>query len=287
MRKMTKCVAVVGYASLDYPVLVGSRIDNNRTTRIVARDPAAWPRIGGSPAYACAAMEKAGVRAVPVTWTGTDREGDHFVDLMAGAGLSTEGIARIDSGRSAISLLINQPDGSTACVFDPGFAGHEYLTQRQKELIADARCLCLTVAPEHVTAQAMSLCTQETMLFWIAKNDPAAFPDVLAGLLRHRATVIFCNRSERADMKLAEATEAIVVETRGADGVAVLKNGRCQTITAQSVGSADPTGAGDTFAGGFIASFIDNNDPIAAARHGMEAARELLIARARHSEVKP
>jgi ribokinase len=52
----------------------------------------------------------------------------------------------------------------------------------------------------------------------------------------------------------------------------------------ERIAVADPTGAGDTFLGGLIASLIQKpDDPVAAIRAGETAARMMLVKRASQS----
>ena len=66
----------------------------------------------------------------------------------------------------------------------------------------------------------------------------------------------------------------IVVVKRGAGGQAVLdvRSGRKWEIPAYPARPADPTGAGDAFAGGFLAGFKRTYDPLQAALHANVAA---------------
>jgi sugar/nucleoside kinase (ribokinase family) len=66
----------------------------------------------------------------------------------------------------------------------------------------------------------------------------------------------------------------IVVVKRGAGGQAVLdvKGGHKWEIPAYPARPADPTGAGDAFAGGFLAGFKRTYDPLQAALHANVAA---------------
>ena len=52
-------------------------------------------------------------------------------------------------------------------------------------------------------------------------------------------------------------------------------------IPATAIAVADTTGAGDTFAGGFIAAEMAGADPAEAARAGITAAARLLTERSR------
>jgi ribokinase len=66
----------------------------------------------------------------------------------------------------------------------------------------------------------------------------------------------------------------IVVARRGASGQAILdvRGGHRWEIPAYASRVADPTGAGDAFAGGFLAGYKRTYDPLQAALHGNVSA---------------
>ena len=72
----------------------------------------------------------------------------------------------------------------------------------------------------------------------------------------------------------------LILETRGAEGVALTRDGRVDVFPVDPVAAEDATGAGDTFLGGFLASLIGGNEALATAvAAGAQAARQLLVAR--------
>jgi len=63
------------------------------------------------------------------------------------------------------------------------------------------------------------------------------------------------------------ATEAsLLVETRGAEGAVVFRNGVGTHVPAFWADEKDPTGAGDVFAAAFMIRFSETRDPLDAAR---------------------
>lgn len=107
------------------------------------------------------------------------------------------------------------------------------------------------------------------------------FAEVIAG-----ADVLFISLAEGSALTGAHEPEQIarvldfgaVVLTLGGDGVLV--NGVRVPATPANV--VDPTGAGDSFCAGFLASWIEHPDAVAAARYGADlAARAVGILGAR------
>lgn len=273
-------LVITGYASLDYSIAVSGKIRRDRTTRISSRDPQAWPRLGGSPAYVGAAALAGGMDAFPLCWVGDDTEGYTFKQKTTALGLSTDGIAAMKGERSPVCILVHENTGGTACLFDPGMPTREALSETQRSLLRAAEHICVTVGPAHLVNEILDLCPADAKLYWIAKNDPAAFPANACHAIGARASVVFFNAAERSLIGRTVSAQTIVVETRGAEGVSVTYGGRTIAVRADAVEATDPTGAGDTFAGAFIASLVRSGDPVSAARSGMEAARGLLADRA-------
>ncbi len=271
-------LAVSGYSSMDYAIGLDGQIEGEHTTLISYRDTTAWPRLGGCPSYVCVAAAGLGQKAQPISWIGRDDNAEKLlVDLQA-ANVSTDGIARID-GPSPMAVLAYQADGSCACLFDPAFAGREDLTETQRGIIAAASHICITAGPPHLISDILAARDPDTRLYWICKNDAHCFTDEIRVVLSVEADVIFCNRSER-DLIMGHRADAIVVETRGTDGISISVGAQAAHLEIDPVAVRDTTGAGDTFAGGFIASEMRTEiSPRAAADNGLRAARNMLSER--------
>ncbi len=273
-------LVVTGYASLDYPVSLAGTVQPNQTTHIAHRDPSAWPRVGGSPYYVGAAASRAGMDVAPISWTGDDAPAEVFMDACKQAGLSTGGIQSLTGRRSPVCLLLHQSDESTACLFDPAFPGEEKLTNQQITLLENCAHACITVGPGHLIDPILKCVPQSAQIYWVAKNDRAAFPDEALPSLSERSSVIFCNRSERDWVGRNAIGSPIIVETLGAEGCRITQNGHEQFVPTKPMKVRDPTGAGDTFVGGFVHAFSKKTDPVEAAKAGTELAHDMLERRA-------
>jgi len=77
---------------------------------------------------------------------------------------------------------------------------------------------------------------------------------------------------------LAGRTKGAVAVKLGPRGVLVWDRaaGSAVEVTAQSVPTVDPTGAGDAFSGGFLAGLVESGDPVAAARFGAISAAQVV-----------
>ena len=68
------------------------------------------------------------------------------------------------------------------------------------------------------------------------------------------------------------------------EGAQITVGGKTTSVPTEKIAVADPTGAGDTFLGGLIASLVQKpDDPVAAIHAGETAARTMLSERALQS----
>ena len=181
--------------------------------------------------------------------------------------------------------MIYQQDGSCGCLFDPGMLGSETLSERQATLIGGADLLCVTVGPPGIAREALALIGSECKVAWVMKNDPLSYPKDLRVALAARADYIFCNRQERAwvDEGLEAARshrDPMIVVTSGGEAVAAQHNGTSVRVDVEPLAFDDPSGAGDTLAGGCLAAMIAGEQDLRSiVASGINAAASLLRGR--------
>jgi sugar/nucleoside kinase (ribokinase family) len=78
---------------------------------------------------------------------------------------------------------------------------------------------------------------------------------------------------------LGEVDVPDVVVTLGSRGSILHAGGRTHRIEIEAVPTADPTGAGDAFAVGYLAARSEGAEPLAAARRASDLVAELLARR--------
>jgi len=286
-------VAITGYASLDYVVRLDRTPGADTTATILSR-PLEWPRLGGSPAYVAGTLVAAGVGdATPISWVGDDADGRRYREALAHRRVGVDGVA-IRPGRTPVCVLAYQPDGGCHCFYHPGLAEPPTLDAGQLELVADARWVCLTVGPAAATRQALAATRPDARLVWAVKADPRAVPADLAAAIAARADIVAASRAESAFAAAALSAAGpsrrprLIVETRGADGVALTRDGLVSVFPVEPISVQDTTGAGDTFLGGFLAALIGGNERFEeAVASGARAAREMLAAREMAGEDGP
>ncbi|MBL0373853.1 carbohydrate kinase family protein [Rhizobium sp. KVB221] len=279
-------IAISGYASLDHVIVLDGDVRPGRTTTILSRPESAWPRLGGGPAYVAQAIAKDYQGPVhPVSWIGTDAPGEVYLGQLADIGISRDGMAKVEGARTPISVLAYEPTGDCACLYHPGLPDGIGLTEQQKTLVASAEWVCIAIGPKIVTDQILDMIRPDQKLAWIVKDDPRAITPEQTARLVSRADLIFCNGRERSFLESARTTSharegQTIVETQGRRGAVFLCNGQSTFVAAEPVDVTDPTGAGDTFAGGVIAAIMKGETELEAiGRAGNAAARALLLNR--------
>jgi ribokinase len=284
---VTGGIAIIGYASLDHVAMLDSVPRPGRTSTILARPERAWPRLGGSPAYVAAALAAAGLGDVhPVSWIGDDEAGDAYLRQLRDVGIRVDAMARVPGARTPIAILAYDPGGGCACLFDPGMSTDLTLTPAQHDVIASADWLCVTIGPTRATSAAFDALRPDARLAWVVKDDPRALPPDLAARLAARADLICHSRAERGFVEAALAAapgarpDRILIETLGGEGAVATCGGRSLRVPTSAFDTSDPTGAGDTFAGGVIAALAQGEADIGSAvKAGHRAAAALLRGR--------
>lgn len=280
-------IAITGYASLDHVAMLDGVPRAGRTTRIIDRPANAWPRLGGSPAYVASALVEGGiVDAYPVSWIGEDDAGHAYRAQLHDKHVPVDGLVVVEGARTPVAILAYEPDGGCLCLYHPGMPQGLRLADQQKRLISRADWLCVTVGPPEATRDALDSMGDATRLAWVVKDDPRALPHELAMQLAARADLICFSRAESAFLgAVLAALDAfrpgrMLIETRGSTGASVTRDGETHFVATDAMDIADPTGAGDTFAGGVLAALAKGEtNPVSVVEAGHRAARALLANR--------
>jgi|TARA_B100000809_G_scaffold249955_1_gene281852 ribokinase len=281
---MTELV-VTGYASMDYVVALNGFVQVDKTTLVSHRDSTAWPRLGGCVSYVSVAAALAGHRVTPISWVGSDRDADAFRDGLNKLNISTAGIHRQSDSASPVAMLIYQADGSCSCLFDRAFSGTEILAPTQLDAIGRADHLCLTAGPGHLMDPILNARKPSAKLYWVLKNDVSCFTPQICERLSSEADVIFGNRAESHMIDGLTSQSTTIVTTNGTAGVDIYTGGLHIETKVNYVETNDPTGAGDTFAGGYIGALIGGGTTQKqAAIIAANSVSQLLMSRANSNE---
>ncbi|GEM_PF-1121753 len=279
-----KKVVVSGFATLDYVVQSSEPFNGTGTVLSELGVANAWPRAGGAALYASRRIAAAGHRSFALTWIGDDGDGGHYLRACQRDQICREAIQQNRGFKTPKCILIYRPDGDYGCLLDVGIGGTEKLSKEQIEVVSNADHLCITAGPAHASIEALKACPPDASVSWITKLDRNSFPPELCRLLAERASIIFCNASERRFLEESMITDCTkkltVIETRGSDGVAIDSPEGNRLLPTMPVDVSDATGAGDTLAGEVLAQYLTGKVTIdEAVEKGMAAARDLLRSR--------
>jgi sugar/nucleoside kinase (ribokinase family) len=279
-------VAVIGYASADRAVAVDALPAADTTAVVRRRLGSRWPRLGGCGPQIALGLARAGVTTSCLTWLADDAVGAELHAQLREAGADTRGVT-VSGTRTAESFLVYDPAGHGLCFFDPGDANLDGLGSVQREIVAHADVLCLTVASAPATRDALAAASRAARVVWSVKADPDAYPPDLVGELLTRAEVVWHSAEEAAFLAEAEAaagvaprSDALVIETQGAEGVRWRRDQQHGHQRVPPLSVSDTTGAGDAFVAGSLARLlVEPMDHTGAVRAGVAASRALLEAR--------
>jgi sugar/nucleoside kinase (ribokinase family) len=107
-----------------------------------------------------------------------------------------------------------------------------------------------------------------------AAYDPAVLRHVSILKLAEEEARVLVGELDAAALGSLEVDEVVV--TLGSRGSLVLAGGTLEHVEADAVAGADPTGAGDAFAAGYLVARSRGREPLAAAREATELVARLL-----------
>lgn len=284
-------VAVLGYASADRAVAVPALPASESTAIVRRRLSRPWPRLGGCGPQIARRLALEGVAAACVSWVAADEPGGRLRADLREAGVDIGGVA-LAGTRTAESFIAYADDGGSVCFFDPGDGRPTGLDAAQRDAVAAAATVCLTVAPREATRDALACVAPGARVVWSVKADADAYPPELVAALLARADVVALSRGEVAFLErqapgLQPAPHTLVIETRGTAGVRFTHRGEDAVAPVDAVPAADTTGAGDALVAGVVAHLIRRpEDTAGAVRAGVRSSRALLAGRV-EEEVAP
>lgn len=286
-------VAVIGYASLDHAMAVGSFLGTSGTTLVRRRLSEPWPDHGGF-AHVTRELTRRGLAAEAISWLGPDAAGRGYLDRLRQERVGTDGVV-VAGTRTPSTYLLYPQDGGTICVYDPGDCTQPTLSDGQRAVLGRCDWLVVTVGPREATRLALDALPAAARLAWTVKPDPDAFPPELVLRLLARASVVTFGAGEAEFLSAATGGapphgcrgDALVVQTGGARQVRFWSGGAKGERSVPEIPGVDTTGAGDTFVAGLVAALADGAGPAEAVDTAAGAATELLLRRLDHPRAEP
>ncbi|WP_419896962.1 sugar kinase [Roseomonas sp. USHLN139] len=250
---------------------------------------------GGDTSNAAIAAARAGAKAGYITALGQDAPGDSFMKLWADEGVDASTVRRRADAPTGIYFVTHGPDGHAFTFYRVGSAASRMTPDDMPaEAIRQARILHVSGISQAISTSASDACFRAIEIAreaGVTVSYDTNLRRSLWPLPRARATIHAALRM--ADIALPSYDDATaltglddpdaiadfylemapqVILKLGKDGVMVADRNSRTTLPGRIVKAIDATGAGDTFAGNFLARTIAGDTPIEAARYANAAA---------------
>ena len=249
---------------------------------------------GGSAANTMIALARCGGRGHFAFRVGDDQWGDFYCRDLSEAGVESGATAR-GRGKTGQCMVFVTPDADRTMNTFLGASAGIGPRQVEREVLRGSRFVylegyLLTSQPGMEACHlAQGWARSEGVGVSLTLSDPAivqAFGERFNQLVDNCVDLLFCNveealvftgapELEKAVSELAHRVPIAVV-TRGADGVVICAGTTQVQVDAVPVHAVDTTGAGDSFAGGFLFGICRDFGIADAARLGCIAAAEVV-----------
>jgi 2-dehydro-3-deoxygluconokinase len=251
---------------------------------------------GGDTSNVAIAAARQGASAGYVTAIGRDPFGDALMALWAAEGVDASAVIRRKDAPTGLYFVTHSERGHEFTFYRAGSAASrltaaevpEGYIARAKIFEASAISQAISGSANEAVLHAMALAkkhgvaiaydTNLRLRLWPLERARPAIEEAC-----RRADTVFTSDEEAAVLwghkepeRVADALlglgPAIVVVKRGGKGALVATREQREHIAGHAVEAVDATGAGDTFAGAFLARRLAGDDVFAAARYANGAA---------------
>jgi ribokinase len=238
---------------------------------------------GGKGANQAVAAARLGYPVQMVGAVGEDVFGKALLDNLAGAGVGTAAVKRVD-GPSGVATILVAENGENSIVVVPGANGkvEPSFIDSQADLIRSAgMVLCQLELPMETLSRVVELCADACVMLML---DPAPAA-TLSGEVWRKTAWFTPNETEAAfylgeALKPEDAAKQLigrglrcVALKRGGEGAYLaVAGGKAALAPAFTVQAVDTVGAGDCFNGAFAVALLEGKDPWTAARFASAAA---------------
>lgn len=233
---------------------------------IAARDHARG--LGGKGANQSVAAARAGARVRHIGAMGTGD--DWVIDALREAGVDTAHVARLEGQATGHALILLDAGGENSIVIHPG--ANRVLRPEPVEMAAGETLMIQNETNLQAETAEAARAQGVRVIYSAAPFDVEA----IRAILPH--TDILAMNEHEAAQTFAALGEALPVAglliTRGAAGAEYrdLRSGQVHHVAAPKVSPVDTTGAGDCFAGWFVAGLDAGLDVPQALRRAAAAA---------------
>ncbi|MFK5980700.1 MAG: sugar kinase [Rhizobiaceae bacterium] len=251
---------------------------------------------GGDTSNAAIAAARQGAKVGYITALGKDEFGDALIELWHKENIDTATIVRSETSASGVYFVRPHASGRQFSYLRANSAASQFSSKDlNPDYIASARILhisAITQAISHSMRDAASaainlarkskvLVSYDTNLrlkLWPLEEAKSAIFKAMAS-----TDIVFPSDDEAELLTGLKSPDdiikyfldlgvKIVVLKRGASGAIVATRDRTETISPTTVKAIDSTGAGDAFAGSFLAYFCETGDPFIAGHRAAQVA---------------
>jgi sugar/nucleoside kinase (ribokinase family) len=239
-----------------------------------------WP--SGAPAICADAAAVSGAKVALVSTVGTDPFGRLLLERLTTDGVDVSGIRVLDDAVTGTAFVAYDWDGSRTFVFHVADAAPGGITAADlgsapesadwihvsgaSLALSPAMAAAIMVAVERVLAHGGRVSFDPNLR--AGSSGISDLPEAMARLLEVASLLLPADGELEAlgvDRDALVARGTVVCETAGAEGARLHASGGITVIPGLAITEVDPTGAGDTFAGVFLATFLRTGDAHQAA----------------------
>ncbi len=251
---------------------------------------------GGDTSNAAIAAARHGAAVGYVTAVGDDRFGTDLIGLWQAEGIATDSVKRSQNAATGIYFVDPDPAARQFTYFRSGSAASRMVpADLNLQNLATAEILHIsgiTLAVSESLSQtaieaaqqirshggSVSLDTNLRLQLWTAEQALASLTTAM-----HLSHIVFTSIDDQLSLtgqddpaSIADRMHLlgpeIVIVTLGGDGAYLSVSGKGHAIPSAPTDPVDSTGAGDTFAGAFLAWWLETSDPRLAATMASIAA---------------
>jgi len=268
-------VWISGYVSMDRMMKIDGAARVGHTSMVTNRSNARlYP--GGCPMNIAAALNRLGIRAVPIIRVGADYETLGIPGFMAEYQIPNDGMSVVEEELTSRCYLIQDEENNHITLFYDGAMSGKYRRELPAGWFEDASLGILTVGSLEDNEAFLEACKSHGVpLVFGMKGDARAFPKEFLQKVLSEAELIFVNEEEARMMEeqlgwsideivQRQKARAVITTMGGAGSVCrYLRDGKAERITVPSipaVGEVDTAGAGDAYLSGFVYGYLRGFD---------------------------
>ncbi|WP_068085638.1 carbohydrate kinase family protein [Polycladidibacter stylochi] len=275
-------IAVIGAIHLDRISHASQAIHHDTSTpgKIITRP-------GGVATNICRALARLNMPPTLIGALGCDSDGDFLKHHLEQLGINTDGIHRVQNGRTGSYLALHEPDGTLfAAVCDSEITTCIPIPKQKCDLSPQLMAATIWLCETNLQSDLLfSLAHNKGNKLLCADTVSVAKAPKLKVILPH-IDIIFTNRLEAASLLACStntppAQMAIKMHREGCNLVIITDSNRPVHICHQgkviqkdvlASEIVDVTGAGDAFIAGFLYNYTKTNNPLEALDYGLAAS---------------